>query len=420
MRRLFLLILFVLALAYPVGAKPLQAFLFTSPSCPHCRHLKDDGFIESFRQKYQGQIELKDYDLTQEANNVLFMVKMQKHPEAQLGIPALFLGDTLLQGYPTDIGTQADQAAQAWLAAQPQEIPSAQPAQPGKVDTPAAPVQKPVTPAAQEVPAPQENPAQASTAQEIMQAHQMLFGQITFWAIVGAGLVDGINPCAFAVIVFFVSFLAAYKYTKKEIIVVGVSYCFAVFLAYVLMGFGAFKFLYALRAFHYVTLAVQWGTIVLCAIFLVLCCYDFIIYQRTKKSEKMLLQLSKSNKEYIHKVMRFFLKDKHSSLWRLLGASFVVGFVVSGVEAVCTGQVYLPTIIVILKQAGEHFWKAAFYLLTYNLMFILPLVLVFVLTLCGKESAAFNNFLKKHLGLTKLLLCGVFLGLLVLLLKNMF
>ncbi len=401
MRRIFLLILFVVALAYPAGAKPLQAFLFTSPSCPHCRHLKDDGFIESFREKYQGQIELKDYDLTQEANNVLFMVKLQKHPDAQPGIPALFLGDTLLQGYPTDIGTQADQAAQAWLNAQAQAqgIPAAH-----------------ETSASAELPASSATP----TAQEVMQAHQMLFGQITFWAIVGAGLVDGINPCAFAVIVFFVSFLAAYKYTKKEIIVVGISYCLAVFLAYVLMGFGAFKFLYALRAFHYITLAVQWGTIALCAVFLVLCCYDFVIYQRTRKSDKMLLQLSKGSKEYIHKVMRFFLKDKHSSLWRLLGASFVVGFVVSGVEAVCTGQVYLPTIIVILKQAGEHFWKAAFYLLTYNLMFILPLVLVFVLTLCGKESAAFNNFLKKHLGLTKLLLCAVFLGLLVLLLANMF
>ena len=59
---------------------------------------------------------------------------------------------------------------------------------------------------------------------------------------------------------------------------------------------------------------------------------------------------------------------------------------VSGVEAVCTGQVYLPTIVVILKEVNQHFWRATEFLLFYNLMFILPLVLVCVLTLCGKES----------------------------------
>ena len=216
------------------------------------------------------------------------------------------------------------------------------------------------------------------------------------------------------------SFLAAYKYTKKEIVIVGSAYCAAVFLAYVLMGLGAFHVLYAMKAFRYVTLAVQWGMVGLCGVFLLLSIYDFVVYQRTKKSEKMLLQLPTNYKVYIHKVMRFFLKDKHSSMWRLLLAAFIVGFVVSGVEAVCTGQVYLPTIVVILKEVNQHFWRATEFLLLYNLMFILPLVLVFVLTLCGKESATFNDWLKKHLGLTKFILCCVFLGLLILLLATMF
>ena len=173
-----------------------------------------------------------------------------------------------------------------------------------------------------------------------LQTHETLFSQITLWAIIGAGLADGVNPCAFAVIVFFVSFLAAYKYTKKEIVIVGSAYCAAVFLAYVLMGLGAFHVLYAMKAFRYVTLVVQWGMVGLCGVFLLLSIYDFVVYQRTKKSEKMLLQLPTNYKVYIHKVMRFFLKDKHSSMWRLLLAAFIVGFVVSGVEAVCTGQVY--------------------------------------------------------------------------------
>lgn len=257
-------------------------------------------------------------------------------------------------------------------------------------------------------------------AASFLQAHKNMFGQITVWAILGAGLADGINPCAFAVIVFFVSFLAAYKYNRKEVLIVGAAYCLAVFLAYVLLGLGLFKFLYAMKGFQYVTLLVQWGTVALCALLFLLSLYDFIIYTRTKKSEKLLLQLPKSYKEYIHKVMRVFLKDKHGSVWRLTLAAFIVGFVVSAVEAVCTGQVYLPTIVVILKEADRHFWRAAEYLLLYNLMFIVPLVIVFALTLCGKESASLNGWLKRHLGLTKLILCGVFLALLLILLSALF
>lgn len=380
-----LLVLALAAASCAAWAKPVDAVLFTSPYCPHCRHLKQDGFPQTFKEKYKGQARLVEYDLTQDANNVIFSQTMEAYQLESAGIPMLVIGETVLQGYPSQIGPGADTAvAQALRNNETTRVPGLQ------------------------------------TEEDLLSTHETLFSQITLWAIIGAGLADGVNPCAFAVIVFFVSFLAAYKYTKKEIIVVGSAYCLAVFLAYVLMGLGAFHVLYAMKAFKYVTLVVQWGMVGLCGVFLLLSLYDFIVYQRTKKSEKMLLQLPTNYKVYIHKVMRFFLKDKHSSMWRLLLAAFLVGFVVSGVEAVCTGQVYLPTIVVILKEVNQHFWRATEFLLFYNLMFILPLVLVFVLTLCGKESATFNNWLKKHLGLTKFLLCLVFLGLLILLLATMF
>lgn len=381
-----LLTLAFFAVSFGAWAKPVDAVLFTSPYCPHCRHLKQDGFPQAFKEKHQDKIRLTEYDLTQDANNVIFSQTLEAYHLDNAGIPMLIVGETVLQGYPTQIGPGADAAVQKAID--------------NNEETRVPGLQK------EEVPS--------------LQTHETLFSQITLWAIIGAGLADGVNPCAFAVIVFFVSFLAAYKYTKKEIVIVGSAYCAAVFLAYVLMGLGAFHVLYAMKAFRYVTLAVQWGMVGLCGVFLLLSIYDFVVYQRTKKSEKMLLQLPTNYKVYIHKVMRFFLKDKHSSMWRLLLAAFIVGFVVSGVEAVCTGQVYLPTIVVILKEVNQHFWRATEFLLLYNLMFILPLVLVFVLTLCGKESATFNDWLKKHLGLTKFILCCVFLGLLILLLATMF
>ena len=451
--------------ALPAQAlEPVEVMVFTSPYCPHCRHMEEDGFVDAFAAKHKDDIQVLRYDVTQNGGNILFMEILKQKGVRSAGIPAMVIGDEVLQGYPRAIGSQSEEVLQALLKdlraqeaesqqaasrSAVQETPAAAEKKPAIEPAPApqpavqAKAQKPSSQPAAERPAAQNQPAQAASSepasgqeavpqtgaaqtqhaqtpqQAALAQHEAFFSQITVWAIIGAGLADGINPCAFAVIVFFISFLAVYKYNRKEIILVGSAYCASVFAAYMLLGLGFFRFLYAMKGLIYVTLVIQWVTIGLCALFFALSLYDFWIYRKTKQSDKMLLQLPRSYKEYIHKVMRFFLKDKHSSSWRLVLAACCVGFVVSLVEAVCTGQVYLPTIMVILKEADKHFFKAAEYLVLYNLMFIVPLVLVFVLALCGKESATFNNWLKKHLGLTKLLLCFVFLGLLLLLLSNL-
>ena len=433
------------------AAEPVEIQVFTSPYCPHCRHMEQDGFVEAFAAKHKDEVSVTHYDVTENGGNIIFLQVLKEKGVNSAGIPAMVIGDEVLQGYPRSIGSRSEEVLQQLLQARraeeaPKEHKKASAS--AKANTPAAaPVKQKETPAKlatqptqavsaqQPVPAQTEKPStakakeqvpasaseqeQASVEQQVLEQHKNFFNQITVWAIIGAGLADGINPCAFAVIVFFISFLAVYKYNRKEIILVGSAYCVSVFAAYMLLGLGFFRFLYAMKGLTYVTLAIQWVTIGLCALFFALSLYDFWIYRKTKKSEKMLLQLPRSYKEYIHKVMRFFLKDKQSSSWRLLLAACCVGFVVSLVEAVCTGQVYLPTIMVILKEADKHFFKAAEYLVLYNLMFIVPLALVFMLALCGKESSTFNNWLKRHLGLTKLLLCCVFLGLLLLLLFNM-
>lgn len=433
------------------AAEPVEVLVFTSPYCPHCRHMEQDGFVDAFAAKHKGEITVTRYDVTQDAGNIVFLQILKEKDVKSSGIPAMVIGDDVLQGYPRSIGSRSEEVLQALLQSrraeeEAQQAAAEKAAKEVAQSKPAAAVQKAkaqpavkkqeaqpapaqgakAAEAAQTAPAKAETNAQPATpepeaaAQDAALAqHEAFFNQITVWAIIGAGLADGINPCAFAVIIFFISFLAVYKYNRKEIILVGSAYCASVFAAYMLLGLGFFRFLYAMKGLTYITLAIQWITIALCALFFVLSLYDFWIYRKTKQSDKMLLQLPRSYKEYIHKVMRFFLKDKHSSSWRLVLAAGCVGFVVSLVEAVCTGQVYLPTIMVILKEADKHFFKAAEYLVLYNLMFIVPLVLVFVLALCGKESATFNSWLKKHLGLTKLLLCCVFLGLLLLLLFNM-
>ncbi|WP_458401568.1 hypothetical protein [Candidatus Avelusimicrobium sp.] len=348
--------------------------IFVSPTCVHCKNFENE-YLPVLQEQYKDSVNFIIYDVSKENNNLLLRdtAKIYDKPAA---FPTAIVGDTYMVGYPHEIKTYAESGIEKAKILNQKTILATK-----TEDT------------------------------------QTAFSKITFWAIIGAGLVDGVNPCAFAVIVFFISFLSVYKYTRREILVVGSAYCAAVFVAYVLIGLGLFQFLYAMRGFYWVIKGFYVVSALLCLGFFVLSLYDFIIYQKTKKSEKMLLQLSQNQKVRIHKIMGFFLRNKQESLWRLLLAALAVGFVVSLLEAVCTGQVYVPTVVLIMQDPAFRM-KAIIFLLLYNLMFVVPLIAVFVLALAGCESKKFNDWLKKHLGLTKILLCLVFLALFVLLLGN--
>lgn len=413
--------------AQTAPAEKVTAVYFGSPYCGHCQHLERE-FLAGFMERNRDKMDLIKVDVTQ--NNLAFMEALKEYGAEFPGTPAMAIGDNFLMGYPQEIGERADQAvAKAVKNGEKTRVKilsgtEQTPAQ--KTVTKTSATRRTVSKKAAETPdhavdkPMAEQPVLSSTTAEPegISAHKSVFKRLTFWMIVGAGLIDGINPCAFAVIVFFISFLSVYKYTRREMIVVGTSYCVAVFLAYVLLGLGAFKFLYAMQGFYYVMWAVKAGTVLLCVVFLALSIYDFVHYARMKDASGLVLQLPAKYKTFIHKVMHAFLQDRQKSVWRLGAAAAAVGFIVSLVEAVCTGQVYLPTIVVVLKEAGEHFWRAAGYLLFYNLMFIVPLAAVFLLALAGCESKTFGGWLKKHLGLTKILMCLVFLALLAVLIKT--
>ena len=99
-----------------------------------------------------------------------------------------------------------------------------------------------------------------------------------------------------------------------------------------------------------------------------------------------------------------------SRLARLVLSALITGFLVSILEAVCTGQLYLPTITFILKTTPLK-WKAFMYLVTYNIMFIIPLFIIFLLALFGVTSTQFAQFIKKHMVSIKVLMAGLFISL---------
>ena len=109
----------------------------------------------------------------------------------------------------------------------------------------------------------------------------------------------------------------------------------------------------------------------------------------------------------IHKVVSENLTG--SSL--VLGA-VITGFIVTLLEAVCTGQVYLPTIVLMTRQGGLRL-QGWLYLILYNFLFVLPLLIVMLLAYWGLTWKSLSSATQKHLPLLKVLLGIVLIGLAV-------
>ena len=219
-----------------------------------------------------------------------------------------------------------------------------------------------------------------------------------------AGLIDGLNPCAFATLVFFISYLTFTGRRGKDILFVGLSFTLGVFITYLLVGLGLLTVVQSLGIFSALGKWLYLLTALLCIVLAMLTFRDYGKARQGQTSE-MTLKLPMSLRRRINKVIR-----ESSQVRAFVAMAFVTGFVVSLIELACTGQVYLPTIVYVMSQpdlAGQAF----LYLVLYCLMFILPLIVVFLLSYFGTTSEQLGRFVNRHTATIKLITGLVFVGL---------
>jgi cytochrome c biogenesis protein CcdA len=195
------------------------------------------------------------------------------------------------------------------------------------------------------------------------------FSRFSIFGIILAGLLDGINPCAFATLIFFVSYLVFIGKRRRDIIIMSVFFILAVFLAYFAIGLGAYSILRYLAGYEIISKVIFFCFGIFALVLGILSLRDYM-YARRGERDKMLLQLPLGIKQRIHRG----IKDKTTVGGIVLG-SLAAGFLISYLEFGCTGQVYLPTITFMISRAGISL-KPVISLVIYNLMFILPLVII--------------------------------------------
>lgn len=206
-------------------------------------------------------------------------------------------------------------------------------------------------------------------------------------------------------IVFFISFLTVYNYSRRQIVAIGTSYIFAVFLTYLLIGLGFFKALYSLKAIYWLNRILYKGLALICLILGILALIDYLSYRKTQDYKGQILQLPTSLKKRINQVFGWLRKREKEAIWKLVSIAFVVGLLVSILECACTGQIYIPTITLMMAQEKV---KAFLYLILYNLMFVMPLIVIFLIALVGVSSQTISGFLRRHLGMIKISMAFLF------------
>jgi hypothetical protein len=231
------------------------------------------------------------------------------------------------------------------------------------------------------------------------------FKQFSLGGVLIAGLIDGLNPCAFATIIFLVSYLSFLGKATKEILTYGIIFTLGVFIAYILTGMGLMAGLRQLSGFPLITKGIYLVIGIFAFVLGILSFYDYLQFRRGRM-EKMKLQLPMVLKKKIHGIIR---RQTRSSKAGFI-ATFTLGFVIAITEVVCTGQVYLPTIgyIMTLPKLRVHAFS---YLVLYNVMFIIPLVGIFVAAFFGVTSEKMALVTKKRTGTVKLLTAVLFIGL---------
>ena len=220
--------------------------------------------------------------------------------------------------------------------------------------------------------------------------------------IIGAGLLDGINPCAFAVLIFFITYLSVLGVQRRRIIWVAAPFIASVFLTYFLLGFLAYQILALLSVLRWVSVVIVAATIVFLLVLTAYSFNDFLLLKRGE-GERIKLRMPDRIRKRLNQIIR-----KRTTLGGIVIGAVVTGFFVSIFELICTGQIYLPT-LVYMVQVSEFRGRALLYLLLYNIAFIIPLIVIFILVRFGMSERHFQTFLTRNAALTKLLTAILFL-----------
>ena len=224
----------------------------------------------------------------------------------------------------------------------------------------------------------------------------MVGDNLTIGIILGAALVDSVNPCVFGVLIFLLAFMTRVYKSARRMLFAGFLYTFVVYATYLLLGFGILRVAVSIglaTAFYWVaaTIAIGAGLLEL---------KDYFWYGRWF-SLQMIPGGAERIKYYTAKMEEWQIRYPRLSVLMIAP----LGVFVVLVELPCTGAPYFAVLALLAK--GDYL-TAVPYLLLYNFVFIVPLLAVIAVAYFGVVSSRLEEWRKEHRGGMRLV-AGLFL-----------
>ena len=184
-------------------------------------------------------------------------------------------------------------------------------------------------------------------------------GTLLWPLLVASALIDSINPCSFSILLVSIIFLFTIGRTKQSILRYGLVYILGIFLAYLFIGLGLLQALHIFDIPHFMS-KVGAGALVIFGLINIL---ETIF-------PKFPIKLAVPHKA--HMTMNELVKKV--SFPAMLGLGLLVGLC----EFPCTGGPYL--VVLGLLHDTKTYWQGVGYLFAYNLLFIIPLLLILLVS----------------------------------------
>jgi cytochrome c biogenesis protein CcdA len=200
------------------------------------------------------------------------------------------------------------------------------------------------------------------------------FTTLTIPLVVACALIDSINPCAFSVLVILLLSIISLQ-TRRQVLMVGSTYIAAVFCFYILSGVGIFSFVH---------LSGVSGLIATAAAVLAIILGLVNVFDAAWKKEGFVLAIPEAKKPSFDRYIKT----------ATLPAAFVLGVLVGIFELPCTGGIYLA--ILSLMSHTFTLSQGIPYLILYNLIFILPLIVILSVVVLGLPPERVNSWRLKN------------------------
>jgi len=209
------------------------------------------------------------------------------------------------------------------------------------------------------------------TEQGLQLASLLQNQKVSLPLIVTAALIDSVNPCAIGMLILLLGYLMVFAKKPEQMLRAGLIYIVTIFLTYFLIGLVFSHFVYALVAWKYYKVAsegIKYAIIILIWLAALINIKDFFWYG---KGISLHMPYSKTP-------ILMGLIQKAT-----IPATIFLGILVTLFELPCSLPLYVGAIMV-MTNTFSYFLSIS-YLLLYNFIFVLPLIVIFTILLKTKK-----------------------------------